>query len=170
MALYHFCAKQVKRSAGQSVVAASAYRAGEKLYCDYYGQTFDYTHKGGVVHQEIILPENAPREYSDRATLWNAVEQVEKNKNAQLAYSFDIALQNELSMEENISLVRTFVTENFVSRGMIVDLAVHEPHKEEEEMRILIFMYWHPSDQYYRMEVLEQNSIANTNWMRREIG
>ena len=133
MALYHFCAKQVKRSAGQSVVAASAYRAGEKLHCDYYGQTFDYTHKGGVVHQEIILPENAPREYSDRATLWNAVEQVEKNKNAQLAYSFDIALQNELPMEENISLVRTFVTENFVSRGMIVDLAVHEPHKEEEE-------------------------------------
>ncbi len=82
MALYHFCVKQVKRAGGQSVVAASAYRAGEKLYCDYYGKTFDYTHKGGVVYEKIILPENAPREYSDRATLWNTVEQTEKNKNA----------------------------------------------------------------------------------------
>lgn len=35
---------------------------------------------------------DAPREYSDRQTLWNAVEDAERNRNAQLAYSFDIAL------------------------------------------------------------------------------
>ena len=58
------------------------------------------------------------------------MEKAEKNKNAQLAYSFDIALQNELSMEENIALARRFVQEHFVSKGMIADLAVHEPDKE----------------------------------------
>ena len=130
MALYHFHVEQIKRSAGQSVIAAAAYRAGEKLYSEYYGETNDFTRKVGVLHTEIMLPPNAPPEYADRQTLWNAVEKAEKNKKAQLAYSFDIALQNELSMDENIALARRFVQEHFVSKGMIADLAVHEPDKE----------------------------------------
>ena len=130
MALYHFHVEQIKRSAGQSAIAAAAYRAGEKLYSEYYGETNDFTRKGGVVHTEILLPSNAPPEYADRQTLWNAVEKVEKNKKAQLAYSFDVALQNELTQEENIALARRFVREHFVSKGMIADLAVHEPDKE----------------------------------------
>ena len=51
--------------------------------------------------------------------------------NIQLAYSFDIALQNEFSLEENIALARQFLLENFVSRGMVVDLAVHQPDRED---------------------------------------
>ena len=43
MALYHFHMAQVKRSAGQSAVASAAYRAGEKLYSDYYGESSDYS-------------------------------------------------------------------------------------------------------------------------------
>ena len=106
MALYHLTVSQIRRSAGQSAIAAAAYRAGECLYSDYYGEYSDYTRKGGVICSEILLPPHAPLEYQDRATLWNTVEQVEKHKKAQLAYSFDIALQNELSMEENIALAR----------------------------------------------------------------
>lgn len=66
-----------------------------------------------------------------RQTLWNAVEKAERGKNAQLAYSFDIALQNEFSLEENIALARQFLLENFVSRGMVVDFAVHQPDRED---------------------------------------
>ncbi len=129
MALYHFHVGQIKRSAGRSAVECAAYRAGEKLYSEYYGLVSDYTRKGGVVHSEILLPPHAPREYADRQTLWNAVEDAEHNKNAQLAYSFDIALQNEFTMEENMQLSRKFLLDNFVSRGMIVDFAVHQPDK-----------------------------------------
>ncbi len=84
-----------------------------------------------MICSEILLPPHAPREYADRETLWNAVEKVEKGKKAQLAYSFDISFQNEFSQEENIALVRQFLTEHFVSRGMVVDFSVHEPEKEE---------------------------------------
>ena len=59
------------------------------------------------------------------------MEQVEKNYNAQLAYSFDMALQNEFSLEENIELAKEFVQKYFVSDGMIADLAIHKPDKEE---------------------------------------
>ena len=131
MALFHFHVTQVKRSAGQSVVTSAAYRAGEKLYSEYYGEISDYTHKGGVICTDILLPPQAPAEYQDRATLWNAVERAERGKKAQLAYSFDIALQNELSLDENIALARQFVSEQLVSRGMIADLAIHQPDKKD---------------------------------------
>ncbi len=130
MALYHFHVGQVKRSAGQSAIESAAYRAGERLYSERYGEHSDYTRKGGVVYAEILLPLHAPREYADRQTLWNAVEAAERGKNAQLAYSFDIALQNEFSLEENIALAREFLLDNFVSRGMIADFAVHRPDKD----------------------------------------
>ncbi len=130
MALYHFHLTQIKRSEGQSAMAAAAYRAGEKLHSDYYGLDYDYTRKSGVVHTEIMLPSHAPREYADRKTLWDAVEKVERGKKAQLAHSFDIALQTEFSLEENIALARQFVSEQLVARGMIADLAVHMPDKD----------------------------------------
>lgn len=122
---------QIKRSAGQSAVAAAAYRAGERLHSEYYGEDSDYTRKGGVICSEILLPSHAPPEYADRETLWNAVEKAERSKKAQLAYSFDIALQNEFSMQENIDLARQFLSDNFVSRGMVADYAIHQPDKKD---------------------------------------
>ena len=130
LALFHLNVTQIKRSKGQSAIAAAAYRAGEKLYSEYYGETSDYTNKHGVILSEILLPNHAPREYADRQTLWNAVEKAERGKNAQLAYSFDIALQNEFSLDENIALARRFLLEHFVSRGMVVDFAIHVPDTE----------------------------------------
>ena len=106
MALFHLSVTQTKRSAGQSAIASAAYRSGEKLYSEYYGEYSDYTRKGGVICSDILLPSHVPPEYADRQTLWNAVEKAERGKNAQLAYSFDIALQNEFSLEENIALAR----------------------------------------------------------------
>ena len=120
----------MKRSAGQSVIESAAYRADERLYSERYGEHSNYTRKGGVVYTEILLPPHAPHEYADRQTLWNAVEAAERGKNAQLAYSFDIALQNEFTLAENIALARQFLLDNFVSRGMIADLAIHQLDRE----------------------------------------
>lgn len=131
MALFHFTVDQVKRSEGQSAIASASYRSGERLYSEYYGEYSDYTRKGGVICSDILLPSHAPREFADRQTLWNAVEQVERGKKAQLAYSFEIALQNEFTIEENIALARQFLLDNFVSRGMTVDVAFHEKETED---------------------------------------
>ena len=84
-----------------------------------------------MICSEILLPSHAPSEYADRETLSNAVEKAERGKKAQLAYSFDIALQNEFSMQENIALARQFLLDQFVSRDMVVDFAVHSPDKED---------------------------------------
>lgn len=131
MSLFHFSVTQKSRGAGQSVVSSAAYISGSKLHDDYYGENPDYTRKGGVLYTEIILPEHVPDRFSDRELLWNEVETVEKHPKAQLAYSFDIALQNELSFEENLAVAKRFIHENFTARGMIVDMAIHEPDIEE---------------------------------------
>ena len=135
MALFHFTVDQMKRSEGQSAIASAAYRSGERLYSEYYGEYSDYTRKGGVICSDILLPSHAPPEFADRQTLWNAVELVERGKKAQLAYSFEIALQNEFTIEENIALARQFLLDNFVSRGMTVDVAFHE--KETEDLSLI---------------------------------
>ena len=79
IAIYHLSIKTISRGKAQSAVAA-AYRAGEKIYNEYDGRISDYTRKTGVDHTAILLPDNAPAEFADRAVLWNAVERVEKAK------------------------------------------------------------------------------------------
>ena len=105
---------------------AAAYRSGEKLTNEWDGRTHDYTRKGGIVHTEIILPANAPRDFYDRAALWNSVEMSEKAANAQLAREVEVALPNELNREEQLKLVREFVRDTFVDAGMCADIAVHD--------------------------------------------
>ncbi len=125
MALYHFSAKIISRSDGRSAIAAAAYRAAEELEDVLTGQVHDYTAKQGVVHSEILLPDGAPAGFQDRSVLWNEVEAGERRKDAQLARDIEIALPRELSQAEAIALVRDFVSEQFVARGMIADLNVH---------------------------------------------
>ena len=52
------------------------------------------------------MPQNAPQEFSDRGTLWNSVERIEKSKNSQLAREIEIALPKELDNEKQIELVQ----------------------------------------------------------------
>ncbi len=95
----HFNIKITQRSKGNSAVAGAAYQAGEKLFSEYDQKTKNYTCKKEVVYTEIMLPPNAPPEYADRATLWNSVEEIEKQWNSQLARRFVAALPREVPME-----------------------------------------------------------------------
>ncbi|MCL2502895.1 MAG: MobA/MobL family protein [Bacteroidales bacterium] len=140
MAIYHLSIKIISRGNGKSAVAAAAYRAGEKIKNEYDGIEHDYTKKGGIVHTEILLPNNAPSEYADRAVLWNAVEKVEKARNSQLAREIEIALPVELSKEENIILVRDYVKQHFVEQGMCADIAIHDTGTGNPHAHILLTM------------------------------
>jgi len=136
MAQYHFHAEMIQRSAGQSAVATAAYRAGERINDDRIGKEFDYRRKSGILHTEILAPANAPAWMLDRSELWNAVEKSENRKNSQLARSFDISLMAELSREKNLELIRRFVQEQWVDKGMVADIAVHKPGRNSDQRNI----------------------------------
>lgn len=124
MAIYHCSVKNISRSSGKSAVASASYRAGEKLEDRETGLTHDYTHKTEVAYSEIILCENAPREYQDRETLWNAVEEVEKQSNARLAREWEVALPHELTLEQSKELVKGYA-QSLADEGMCVDVNIH---------------------------------------------
>ena len=138
MAIYHLEAKVVSRGAGRSAVAASAYLSCSRLYNDYDGIQHDYTKKQGLVWQQVFLPEYAPQEWKDREQLWNAVEEVETAKDSRLAREFVVALPIELSREQQIELLQTFIQEQFVSDGMCADAAIHDTDGHNPHAHILL--------------------------------
>lgn len=140
MAIYHCAVKIIGRSSGRSSVGAAAYRAGEKLENERDGRTHDYTRKDGVVHTEIMTPENAPEWAKDREKLWNEVERAEKSIDAQLCREVEIALPSELTPEQQKELVRDYVKENFVDHGMIADVAIHDKGDGNPHAHILLTM------------------------------
>ena len=139
MAIYHCSIKIGSRASGQSAVAAAAYRAGDELEDKETGLVSDYSRKGGVVFSEISLCKNAPEEYADRETLWNAVHEIEKAKNAQLWREFEVALPKELSRAEQIETVRDFV-KGLTEQGMCVDWSIHDKEDGNPHAHIMATM------------------------------
>ena len=125
MAIYHCTIKTGGRAAGKSAVAAAAYRSGEKLTDKETGLESDYTRKGGVVHSEVSLCENAPAEYSNRENLWNAVHKIEKASNARLWREIEVALPHEFNRDEQIETVREYV-KGLTDKGMCADWSIHD--------------------------------------------
>jgi len=150
MALYRFSIRPpISRGKGKSVIAAAAYQGGEKLSrtvmsaASYQsgellqdangkdgGGTFDYRRRQGVLHTEIIAPVDAPAWARDREQLWNEVERAETRINSQLARPLIISLPHELTRAQNIALIKTFMQNEFVDRGMIADIAVHKADRD----------------------------------------
>ena len=115
----------VQRSQQQSAVAAAAYQSGEKLFCEYDQEVKHYPEKRGIVHNEILLPANAPPEYADRNTLWNAAEAVEKQWNSQLARRWVLTIPREIPPDQYAVLVQI---ETSIPKRMIISFAIHDPH------------------------------------------
>ena len=128
MPVPHLEIRIVQRSKGSSAVAGAAYQAGEKLFSEYDQKSKDHRRKQPeVVYTEIMFPANAPPEYADRATLWNAVEEVEKQWNSQLARRFILALPREIPTEMYPQMMQEYCRAHFVSKGMCCDFAIHDP-------------------------------------------
>ena len=130
----------VQRSQRQSAVAAAAYQSGEKLFCEYDQQVKHYPEKRGIVHNEILLPANAPLEYTDRNTLWNAAEAVEKQWNSQLARRWVLSIPREIPPDQYAALVRDFCNQQFVSKGMCVDFAIHDKGDGNPHAHVMLTM------------------------------
>lgn len=130
MAIYYFDVSSVSRNSGKksaSSVAASAYQNRARYTDERTGTTYDYTKKGGLYYSGILAPENAPESLTaSPLTLWNTIEAIEKRKDARLAKDFKISLLVELTPEQNKALILDFAQQAFVSKGMIVDLAIHD--------------------------------------------
>lgn len=136
MAVPHFSVSVVARGSGRSAVLSAAYRHCAKMEFEREARTIDYTRKQGLLHEEFVIPADAPAwlrsMVSNRSVsgaseaFWNTVEDFEKRSDAQLAKDVTIALPIELTAEQNIALVRDFVAQHITSKGMVADWVYHD--------------------------------------------
>ena len=136
MAITHFTPQLISRGSGRSAVLSAAYRHCARMEHEAEGRTVDYSAKRGLRHEEFLLPAAAPdwarALIADRSVagasevFWNAVEAFEKRSDAQLAKEFIIALPVELTVDQNIALVREFIGTQVLARGQVADWVFHD--------------------------------------------
>ena len=107
------------------------------MYNEYDGNTYYPKYSEDLVHTEIMLPENAPKEYENASVLWNSVEMIEKSSDAQLARTYKVELPNEWSYELATEVMRDYVKRNFVDLGMCAQFAIHDSENEKTGQRNL---------------------------------
>ena len=114
---------------------------------DYDGVRHNYTRKGGLVWQEVFLPDNAPAEWADRSVLWNAVEAAENTKDSRLARMFVVALPVELNHDQQTALLTEYIRPQFVADGMCTDVALHDPDPPGHNPHAHILLTMRPLDE-----------------------
>lgn len=165
---YHCSVSVIGRAAGRSCVAAAAYRSGEDLYDERQGLEHDYTRKGGVIYSEINKPLESPDAWLDRNTLWNEVEAIERSAKAQLAREVEVSLPRELSRDDQIALVRDYVQQSFVDRGMVADWSLHDKGDGNPHAHIMLTMRSCGSEGFLPKSYcayLCRDSAGNDEWL-----
>ena len=130
------CGRGARCSGGHSAVEQSGYICREKMYSEYDGQTYYPKYAEDLVHNEVLLPKNAPEEYKEPAKLWNSVEMAEKSKDAQLARTWRIELPNRWTYQFAIMFVRMLCERLFVSKGMCVQFAIHDSENDKGQRNL----------------------------------
>ena len=133
MAIYHLSVKTIGRAQGRSATAAAAYRAATRVEDERTGLVHDYSRKGGVLHREIVAPDDAPTWVQDRTRLWNAAELAETRKNSTVAREFEVALPGELKRDEQRRLACALAQEIAARHKCAVDVAIHAPSRRGDE-------------------------------------
>lgn len=121
--------RYIGRTTGGNAVRTAAYNARTVLKDERTGYLHDFRYVVGHVHHEILLPALADSRFGDPATLWSAVEFAELRINSVVARELVFALpaESEISNEDRADLVRTFITERFVSKGLAAQIDIHPP-------------------------------------------
>ena len=133
MAQYRLEVQAISRKDGRSSVAASAYRSATRLHDARLEMVFDFTAKRGVAFAGLMAPESAPAAFHDRETLWNAVEAADRRVDSRPSREVLISLPHELTDGQRHDLVRAFIAETMVARGMIADYGIHHPDAHGDE-------------------------------------
>lgn len=175
---YFYFSSQILNRANHSAVAAAAYRSGESLYSERDGLTKNYGERSVAPECYILTPKNAPVWAADRERLWNEVEKIEKQKNAQMAREIRVALPRDLSNSDQKELLLQFCKENFSDKGMVADISIHRDKEKNPHAHIMLTMRpfnedgtWGNKRKKINQEVngvMKKVSVHLTDWNEKE--
>ena len=128
---YHLQADVVSRGKGHSIIAKAAYNSRESIMEERTGELKDYSrHRDKALASYIFV--NDP-ELREPGKLWNFYDGHEKRKNAQLGYSFVGALPWQLTHEQREFIVKDFMREQFLRKGVGSQADIHRPDRHGDE-------------------------------------
>lgn len=132
MAIYHLHIDSYRRSRGRTAIGGVAYRRGLKADCPVSGKRFNFRKKSEVVFSEFVPAQNDLTDYSQLSNLLNlyeAIERIEKHPRATLGRELEAALPHELTLPQQVQLVREFVAEvrqRFGAERAFFDFSIHD--------------------------------------------
>ncbi|WP_235645617.1 MobA/MobL family protein [Xanthomonas citri] len=133
MAIYHVSIKSFSRGKGQSSVAAAAYRAGINLRDTTHKTTHKYGKRSGVVSQQMLAPDGAPRWCLNVRSFWDINEQQETRANARVAREVEVSLPNSLDAPQR-RMLAVALGQLLVDRYQAAVLvAVHSPGRRGDQ-------------------------------------
>lgn len=170
MAIYHLSVKPIKRSDGRSAVAAAAYRAGERLRDERTGLLYDYSHRKEEARIEswVQVPEEAPAWTRERMQLWNEAEAAERRKDGRPAREVEVALPVELDRDQQNDLLRGFVRDELVGRGVAADVCVHRGDQENPHAHVMVTTREVGADGFVERKARELDRAETTQRWREE--
>lgn len=141
MAIYHCSVKPISRGAGQSIVAAAAYRHGCRMEDKRTGEVHDYSRKRGVTVSAAFFPSDVDCSWATKSEiLWNTAELAEKRKDARLGREIVLALPSELSPTERKALAAEMAQHVADRYGVAVDVAIHAPNRQGDDRNFHVHM------------------------------
>ena len=174
MANFYVDVSTISRGKGRSVTKLANYISGQKLHDCYLGKTY-YKKRSDILFCDILLPDQAPSEFSDLQYLCGKIEQAEKRYDARTAREIKASLPNELSLQENIRIVQEYIRINFLQRGLCAIAAIHEgrnaacPEKNNPHVHIIIPTRTVEPTGFCRKKLRELDKIENVTIWREQL-
>jgi Ti-type conjugative transfer relaxase TraA len=128
----------VKRSSGQNVCCKAAYNSRDKIQFEGHKfseeKKFDFSWKPQPVFHSVLLPHGASEKFNNIEYLWNKAEKFEDRKNSQTAMEIVAALPDDkqVSYNDRSALICSFIEKQFVSKGIIAQIDIHQPDIKEQ--------------------------------------
>ena len=122
--IYHMEVSTLSRGKGRSLGASLSYISGKKIHDRYSGKTYRHR-RFDLVQCRVYLPPSSPNALRDLQCLCDELNKAEKRKDARTGRLFICSLPNELVPGEWAKIVKDFIEENFVAKGLCAVAAIH---------------------------------------------
>lgn len=135
MSLFHLHADIIGRTKGKSAVGSACYQLRANGVDETTGVRLSYSRKQDKpLCFGMMQPDGSPFHAGTKkecVAFWNELSKRENRKDATYARDFDIALQSELTLEQNTECVKKWIEKYWTSRGCAAQYAVHGPHVDK---------------------------------------
>lgn len=128
---YHFTGSAVSRGQGDSMVAKAAYNSRASIMEVRTGELKDFSrHRDKPLASFVFV--NAP-ELREPGTLWNFYDAHETRKNAITGLNFVGALPHQLTDQQREFIVKDFMREQFLRKGVASQADIHRPDRRGDD-------------------------------------